>query len=350
MKKLFFLFSLAFACYSAPAQKNAEAETLVREGIDLHDKGDYEGALRKYDAAIKLDNSSFDAWYEKGYTLYAMDRKKEVVSLSKDMVKQFKGHPGMNQVFMQYGSALDDIGKSKDALDIYDEGIALFPEDYLLYFNKGLTMLKLNRVDEGRLLFEKALSIRPLHSSSNYYLGLILQDNNKIPAIMAFATFLGVEPQTSRSKDGWQRVQKLIGGNVKTEGNNTTITLDPSMLSDKKVTTENDFRTVEVMFTLTTALDNNKSVDSVFTTAADKLSLKLQMMINSMSTQKEKAKGFYWSHYVPFFEALKEDAQIGTLVHLMMMQAKDEDNKKWLEDHEEEVNKFYDWLKAYKWN
>lgn len=167
MKKLIFLLWLGFTCFSAPAQNNAAAETLVREGIDLHDKGDYEGALRKYDAAIKLDNGNFDAWYEKGYTLYAMDRKKEVVSLSKDMVKQFKGHPGMNQVFMQYGSALDDIGKSKDALDIYDEGIALFPQDYLLYFNKGLTMLKLNQVDEGRLLFEKALSIRPLHSSSD---------------------------------------------------------------------------------------------------------------------------------------------------------------------------------------
>jgi tetratricopeptide (TPR) repeat protein len=53
------------------SQRNEEVKKIVNEGIELHDKGDYEGAIKKYDEAIQIDPNDFDANYEKSYSLHA---------------------------------------------------------------------------------------------------------------------------------------------------------------------------------------------------------------------------------------------------------------------------------------
>jgi hypothetical protein len=43
---------------------------LVNEGVKLHDKGEYEAALRKYDEALATWQQNGLAHYEIGYTKY----------------------------------------------------------------------------------------------------------------------------------------------------------------------------------------------------------------------------------------------------------------------------------------
>ena len=62
---------------------------------------------------------------------------------SKELLQKFGDHPNIKIVYIQYGSTLDDLGKSKDALEVYNEGIKKFPNEYLLHFNKGLTLQKM---------------------------------------------------------------------------------------------------------------------------------------------------------------------------------------------------------------
>jgi len=40
------------------SQDRATAESMVKQGIALHDKGDYEGAITLYDKAIDLNRKS----------------------------------------------------------------------------------------------------------------------------------------------------------------------------------------------------------------------------------------------------------------------------------------------------
>ena len=42
------------------SQNKTEAEKLVEEGVPYHDKGDYEGAINKYDNALELDKDNFN--------------------------------------------------------------------------------------------------------------------------------------------------------------------------------------------------------------------------------------------------------------------------------------------------
>lgn len=350
MRKAYLVMAFSIFSLLAAAQENKDARQLVQEGIALHDKGNYEAAIEKYEDALKIDKDFFDAYYEKSYSLYSLGKTKECASLSKDIIKKFPEHPSLNAVYIQYGSALDDLGKPKDALEIYEEGIKKFPGEYLLHFNKALTLQKTGKNDEALEEYQFSLALKPLHSSSNLYTGLLLHKTNKIPALLAYCTFLAIEPNTKRSKETFTLVQELMGGGVKKDGNNVTIFLDPSILGDKKKGKgENDFKTAELIFTMSAALDKSKEVDSIAKTPADKFSLKLQLLINSIADGIKEGKGFYWTHYAPFFADMKEKDQVGTLARLLYLSAGDEENTQWVSDNEAKVEAFYDWLKAYKW-
>ena len=145
-----------------------------------------------------------------------------------------------------------------------------------------------------------------------------------------------------------KRVDKIVWGNVKKEGEKTTITFDVSMLDvakDKKK--ENNFSTAEMIFTLSAGTGNE--LDSITKSPSEKLSFRLQMLINALSEGMKENKGFYWEHYVPFFVDMKEKKMVGTLAHLMLLRSGDEENLKWIEDNEPALESFYDWLKSYKW-
>jgi hypothetical protein len=104
-----------------------------------------------------------------------------------------------------------------------------------------------------------------------------------------------------------------------------------------------------MMLSLMMSAADTKSVDSITKSPVEKLSFKIQMLINLLSTNQKDGKGFYWTHYAPFLIDMKEKDQVSTLAHLMYIQAKDEDNMKWLDDNEAKVEAFYDWVKAYQW-
>jgi tetratricopeptide (TPR) repeat protein len=351
MKKSILAVILLLSFLISTAQNKGEAAQLVSEGIELHDKGDYEGAIKKYEAALKIDNDYFNAHYEKSYSLTAMGKLKECAGLCKDILKKFPEHPGLNAVYIQYGSVLDDLGKPKEALEVYNEGISKYPNEFLLYFNKGLTLQKLAKYDEALLEYQHSLQLKPLHSSSNYYTGLLLQKENKIPALLAYCTFLAIEPASKRSRDAFTGVKEIMGANVKKEGNNITIFMDPAALNDdKKQKKENNFRTAELLFTMSAALDNSKDADSIAKTPQEKFSLKFQLLIGSLAEGSKDNKGFYWDHYVPFYMDMKEKGFVELLARLVYLsEGKEEENREWLKDNEDKVSEFYDWIKGYKW-
>jgi tetratricopeptide (TPR) repeat protein len=50
------------------------------------------------------------------------------------------------RVYVQIGSALDELGDSKKAVETYKTGLKLFPSEYLLHFNLAITYNKLGEV------------------------------------------------------------------------------------------------------------------------------------------------------------------------------------------------------------
>lgn len=332
------------------AQRNEQVKKLVEEGIVLHDKGDYEGAIKKYDEAIAIDKYDFNANYEKTFSCLSAKKYDDCINLSKWMLLQFADNPQIKNIYVHYGSALDDKGDTQGAIRIFDEGLKKFPDFYLLHFNEGLTQMRLKKYDEALSSYAAALKNNALHPSSNYYTGVILQNSNRIPALLAYLTFIAIEPQSDRSKDAFDRIDEIVYRNIKKDGNKTTISIPMETLDKaKNKNSENDFSSVEFLFTMIGSFDNNKGVDSIAKSAADKFNLKVQLLISSLHEHNKDGKGFYWEHYVPFFVEMKEKKYTAVLSNIIFLSSGDKDSAAWLKENNDKVKEFYGWFDKYEW-
>src|SRR6187551_2596988 len=54
-----------------PTPETATQAARIKEGVALHDKGDYDGAIRKYQEVLAENPASIEAIYELGYAYMA---------------------------------------------------------------------------------------------------------------------------------------------------------------------------------------------------------------------------------------------------------------------------------------
>ena len=346
-----FLFLLAAFTFSALAFSQGEIDRLVDEGIKLHDEGKYEAALKKYDSAISLNKNHYLANYEKSYTFMVLKKYDECIRISKFLLELEPQNINSKGVFVNLGSAQDDKGEVDEAIKTFTKGIGQFPDFHLLHFNRGITYYKLEKDDESMIDFQNALKCNGLHPSSHQFLGRLIADNNRIPGIMSYFTFLLIEPEGDRASENYGRMEKLIMKGVsesKDDKGKTVIGIEALMPDKKNKKTDNDFSSYDLFLSMSSALDNGDKYKKQ--NAAEKLNRKLGDMISMVKERKQNGTGFYWDFYVPFLTELKEKKQLETACYIASLYSENEDVKKWVDDNQGKVDEFYKWLGDYKWN
>ncbi len=345
MKILIFSVFVALT-FSAGAQ--GELAKIVNEGIALHDQKDYVGAIRKYDAVLAQDSNHFDANYEKAYSLSMLHKYNESIAICTKLARLYDQHPQTKNVYVAWGNALDNLERPDEALVVYDNGLLEFPEFHLLHFNKAVTYGKMGKAEECKESVQEALRNNGVHASSHNLLGILMLKENKIASLLASLTFLGLEPASQRSLVNLARVENILGGNVTKKGENeVTVNIDPGMLDEKK-DGENDFSSVELLMAMTAGLDMDDKYKKE--NKADKLARKMGDLIQLLWETRKDGKGFFWTFYVPFFHEMKKKGFLEVYSHLATAAHNDKVNQAWLDKNTDEVNKFYEWVKKYKWH
>jgi len=278
--------------------------------------------------------------------LYALKKYEECIELSKQMIKQFPDQPLLKAVYVQYGSSLDDLGKSDEAIKIYNEGLKKFPGYFLLNFNKGITYTIMNDPGKAYESYQLALTSNPFHASSYYRVAELLKSTNHIPAIFACIMQLVIEPKTDRAATSFAILDELMFGSVKKTGeNSTSITLNMDALDTKKKKPDN-FAMQEMLFNMSAALDKDSVLNSTTKTDIEKFDLRLQLLIGTLN---DNGKGFFSERYVPFFKSLKENKFTMIVSRLVYAHKDEERNRLWLAANSSKTNEFYDWVETYKW-
>jgi len=334
------------------AQNREEAEKLVNEGIPYHDKGDYEGAITRYDKALTLDKDNLLALTEKSLTLLAAQKYDESIQLCQRAIESHKGDKKLRTVYVNYGNALDGLKKTDKSLEIYDEGIKAFPDFYQLWFNKGITLSSVKKNNDALECFQKALMINPNHPGSLNAMARILHvDNKRIPALLAYSRFLVVEPQTKRSNENLMNLLKIMKANVEQTGKKSTniniIGDDLKNSDDKGKSKENNFFTADLILSMQTALDfENLNKDN---TEVARFIRKIDKVCSALKESKKDNSGFYWDYFAPYFIKMLDEKYIETFAYVAFASSDYPDVSTWLKSHDSEINKFYEWSKSFKW-
>ncbi len=330
MKKLF-IFLLVISSTSLFAQDNLEA--LVKEGITLHDSGKYSQAIEKYEEALKIDSKSPLVLYEISYSYFALQDFKMAAKYSKKVIKLKDKY--LNEAYMIYGSALDNMGEPKKAVKVYKEAIEKYPDDYLLYFNLGLTQYRMKDLSNAEGNFIQAIKLNSSHATSHLSLGAVnMEMGNKSKALLALYYFLTVEPNTERSKNAIQFIESVINQGVSKDGDKE---ISITLLSDNM---ESDFGVVDMFLSLKTATYLSEEEEK-----PEDLFLDLtKSFFEILEEQREGKSGFWWDAYVNVLMLFNNEEHLETYTHFIR-QSSNSKSSKWLQENEDKVEAMFDSLK-----
>ncbi len=329
----------------APVAPNENQKRLVEEGVALHDKKDFDGAIRKYEEALKENADNVEAMYEMGYSYLEKKDYKKSLEIA------YRGARYKSNLLAGFyalaGNSLDQMGDSKKAIDVYKAGLKISPQAWLLHFNLGVIYRNTGKPEDARKSFKRTAAINPDYASGHLALGdIFYKGNYKTPALLALSRFLVLEPNSARSDFAHRLLQEILQGGVSVGDDPSKITIALN-LSDKK--DEGDFGGVDVLIGLVKAgehLEKNKDK-----TKAELGLGQFELIFSVLAEQdsKEKQSKFVWKYYVPYFTEMKSRNYVEPFYYYINRRSEDTEVQKWLAGNFRRVNEFLSWSKQYQW-
>lgn len=339
MKKILGLALGFIFCFNALlAQQNAVAG-LIAEGVKLHDRGDYSGAIEKYKQALKIDKNSQQANYELASTYFAYKNYNESLTYCNKVIAANNGY--VDQAYILKGSILDVTGKHELALKTYKEGIKKFANDSLLYYNLALTAFNLKEYKEADDALMKGLKINPSHASSHLLLGYSMSvQGSRIQSILALSNFLMLEPTGKRAENALSLYEDELKKHVKdNDSGGVTITVP----SSKKQTA---FSTADFMLSLLQSSNNNEANKGK--SKYELLAENMKSLFSMLGELSKENKGFWWDFYVDFYNALNNAGHTEAFCYYISQANKDNLVYTWLQANNKKYMEFSNWYIAYK--
>lgn len=354
---VFLLLPLTAAAQGAPtrvaADVTAEQEVVLREAIDLHDKGEFDQAIAKYKAVLAKSPTAVAVMYELAYSYLgkkdfaqAMATARTGAEFKSDLLPMF---------YDVMASSLDGQGKPEQAVEMYRKGIAIVPPAAAsqLYFNMAVTYREtLNKPVEARDALQKAAQLDPLQPNAHLLLGQLYQTAGyPTPAFLALSTFLLIDPAGGQALPGYGLWRAVLKGGVATGPDGSPAgagMMRPSPAPPSKVD-QGDFRNIDAQLGPAFAAFSRKL--DAGTPEVQALIEQVDQLFGSLPVTPSgpTARSFVNTHYVPFFVALKQKNFVEPFVYWASQRAPVPGVVDWLKGNEPRVRAFLEWASNYSW-
>jgi tetratricopeptide (TPR) repeat protein len=339
----------ALAQLSAPKLTpvpTTESQTArIREGAALHDKGDFDAAISKYQEVLKENPDNVVAIYELTFAYYA---KKDYAKALEHAYRgaQYKSNQ-LGGFYTVIGNVLDTQGNAQKAVEVYKSGIKLMPDEGLLYFNLAITQRGMGKLEDARKSAKRAVVFSPEHKSSHLLLATLFHNGQyKTPALLAVLRFLTLEPRTERSVAALKIAQQVLQGGVSAgkSSNEINIFVDLSAKKD-----EGDFGSIDLMMGLTKA--NSMSEKNKGKTEAELLADQFSTFLAILSEMdgKKLQSNFTGKYYAPYFIEMKRRNYVEPFIYYTHQRSNLAGVPEWLQQNSARVDEFLNWTKNYRW-
>lgn len=187
------LAALALACAHTSSKDRRTAEIHHDLGVEALRNGRAPDALREFDEAIAVDDRFAEAYRGRALVLdLAFGRTEEA---EKAYRRALAIRPSFSEVHNDLGQLLARRGRTSEALTEFDAALdnMLYKEPYVARCNKGLTLHRMGRKDEGLAEIRAAVAVAPNFCKGRRELGRVLLDDGRmkeaIDELSAYARF-----------------------------------------------------------------------------------------------------------------------------------------------------------------
>lgn len=346
----------------SPSATTPELEALIRAGVELHDKGQYDQAIAKYQEALAKSPADVNAMFEMAFSYMANKDFDKSLAMAKRGA-EFKSEL-LPMFYDVMASSLESKGQPTEAVTMYKRGIALAPKSSQLYYNLAVTYREsLGKPDDARDALKRAAALDPLHPGVHLLLGQVFQGSGyQTPAFLALSTFLVLDPAGAQALPGYGLWRALLKGGV--DPLPDAMAMSGSPVRDRamtapgrpapgraapKKTDEGNFEAFEALLA-STHRDFMEKLDG----GAPEIQALQAQVSDLLGALPARATGanvgdFASRHYVPFFRTLKERGFVEPFVYWASQRAPVPGVVDWLKANEPRVREFLQWASDYKW-
>jgi tetratricopeptide (TPR) repeat protein len=133
-------------------------EDAFQRGYAFQQAGNYEEAIRCYDAGLAVDANHPDIWNNKGLALKALGKVREAIGCHE---RALAIDPQNTSAWGGKGNRSMDLEMHEQALACYNRVLAINPLDVNAWYAKGSASKALGRLDDAIACYDKALAIDP---------------------------------------------------------------------------------------------------------------------------------------------------------------------------------------------
>ena len=206
-----------FFCINWAVAQSEEFKKLISQGRSQQAKGNFKDAISTFKKAIALNTQSPIANYELANSYYSNKDFENARLFSQKVINQKKRY--LLAAYLLNASSLTDLGKLKEANQVYKKAAKKYTHHYLLFYNLGLNYYKLQDFGQSIKYTERAVFLKPLHASSHLLLAALHEvEKNHLKSALAYYFFLMLEPDTPRSLKALQELKALLTVLMNNEG------------------------------------------------------------------------------------------------------------------------------------
>lgn len=322
----YFLIILFFSFSSLSVSAQSSSDKLIRQGVSLHDKGRYKDAINCYKQALEMNPSSMSAVYEMSLSYLQLRDYDNALKYSNKVISS-NFQPLLVDAYVVKSTALAESGKVDQSIQLLNEALVRCGDEYLLYFNLGLSYFnkKENLLAISHL--RKAIEIDATRASAFLLYAYALSDADRwVQSFYAFHFFLLLEPNTERSKDAFDEMYTLLTTKLQNGDKSSAFEdgVDRNILASalKRIPATGSDPVSQYKYFL-------ESSKTIF------------FLLGQM--QNDTQNGLLWNFFVPVYDELLGSGHFDTYCRYISVSYFPE-SLEWWNNNKEQVDNFIDWF------
>ena len=174
---------------------------VILGGLSWRQSGIYRDVFTLYRTTLDRNPSSWTAHLNLGTALDEMGRSKEGLP---HLQRALELKPEFPETLNSLGNVLNRLGRFSEAVPLLEEALRIEPRFALAHNTLGASFMALNRTDEGRAQFEHAVMLDPTLTVARVNLGWALANRgNMAEAVAQFEQARRLQPDFADAEFKW---------------------------------------------------------------------------------------------------------------------------------------------------
>ena len=294
---------------------------LIQEGVALHDKEDYAGAIAKYRAVTPGDSSYATAQSELALSLQAAGKNEEAVAVAR---RALALQPFEPQTYNTLANAQDALKQPAAALATYQQALHLFPYSQSLYYNQGVTHLLQSHTAAALASLQHSLELSPTHANTHRLLAILAAEQGQTAhALMSWLTYLALTDANPANHEVLVQAERLSQG--------APVVLETEKV--KPVAPNGAFEELDQLIESKVALQ--KSYVSKVKVPASVVK-QTQLLVEKFPVGGP-ADDFWVRAYGPMVAVLRQEDNLTTFTYLILQSAEDPKAGQWVKANQKKI-------------